>query len=62
VIPILKSRRSIGSNVIYVAFSWSMEDKAFNLMKQSAKKHDVGFFDVSSDDGDIIFPDGTKIN
>lgn len=44
----------------YVAFSWSMQDKAFNLMKQLAKKHDVGFFDVSADNGDIIMPDGKK--
>lgn len=51
----------IGSNVIYVAFSWSMQDNAFNLMKQLAKKHDVGFFDVSANDGDIILPDGTRI-
>lgn len=48
----------IGHNVIYVAFSWSVAEEAYKQMKSLAQKHGVGFYDVSSDDGDIILPDG----
>jgi hypothetical protein len=51
----------IGKDVIYVAFSCLLAKEAYEKMKQLAKQHDVGFFDVSSEDGDIILPDGTKI-
>ena len=51
----------IGYDVIYVAFSWSVADEAYELMRSLAQKHKVGFFDVSGDDGDIILPDGTMI-
>lgn len=52
---------SIGHDVIYGAFSWSLAEEAYNFVTQLAKKHDVGFFDVSGIDGDIIMPDGTKL-
>ncbi len=52
---------SIGRDVIYAAFSWSVADEAYALMRGLAQKHSVGFFDVSADDGDIILPDGTMI-
>ncbi len=52
---------SIGREVIYAAFSWSVAEEAYELMCSLAQKHKVGFFDVSSDDGDIILPDGTMI-
>jgi hypothetical protein len=52
---------SIGKEVIYAAFSWSLVDEAFETVKQLAKEHGVGFFDVSSNDGEIIFPDGSRI-
>ena len=52
---------SIGYNVIYAAFSWSVADEAYELMRSLAQKHKVGFFDVSGDDGDIILPDGIMI-
>jgi hypothetical protein len=52
---------SIGKEVIYAAFSWSLVDEAFETVKELAKEHDVGFFDVSSADGEIIFPDGSRI-
>ena len=52
---------SIGREVIYAAFSWSVADEAYELMRRLAQKHDVGFFDVSSDNGDIILPDGSRI-
>jgi len=51
----------IGRDVIYVAFGWSVANKAYELAKQLAKQHNVGFFDVSTDDGDILLPDGTKV-
>lgn len=52
---------SIGYDIIYAAFSWSVVDEAYELMRSLAKKHNVGFFDVSSDKGDIILPDETMI-
>ena len=50
----------IGHDVIYTAFAWSVAEEAYNLITQLAKKHGVGFFDVSGDE-DVIFPDGTKL-
>ncbi len=52
---------SIGHDIIYAAFSWSLAEEAYEQMRSLAKKHQVGFFDVSADEGDIILPDGTKI-
>ncbi len=51
----------IGRDVIYVAFSWSLANEAYEKVKQLAKQYDVGFFDVSAEDGDIVLPDGTKV-
>lgn len=34
---------SIGYNVIYAAFSWSVADEAYELMRSLAQKHKVGF-------------------
>ncbi|MBD8871203.1 hypothetical protein [Rhodanobacter sp. DHB23] len=47
---------SIGKSVIYSAFAWSVAEHAYNKMRELAIKHRVGFFDVSSDDGEILFP------
>ena len=52
---------SIGREVIYAAFSWSVADEAYEFMRTLAQKHGVGFFNVSSDDGEIILPDGGGI-
>ena len=52
---------SIGHDIIYAAFSWSVADEAYEQMRLLAQKHQVGFFDVSADDGDVILPDGTMI-
>lgn len=49
---------SIGHNVIYAAFAWSVAEEAYEKVKALAQKHGVGFYDVSNDDGDIILPDG----
>jgi len=49
---------SIGKEVIYSAFSWSEAEEAYPLVRTLAVEHNVGFYDVSGDDGDgeIYFP------
>lgn len=47
---------SIGKSVIYSAFAWSVAERAYNKMRGLAIKHHVGFFDVSSDEGEILLP------
>ncbi|MCP1311771.1 hypothetical protein [Paenibacillus tyrfis] len=47
---------SLGSAVIYAAFAFSVAEEAYTTMRELALKHKVGFFDVSSDNGEIIFP------
>lgn len=46
----------IGQVVVYSAFAWSQADAAYAKMRELAIKHSVGFFDVSADDGEILFP------
>jgi hypothetical protein len=52
---------SIGREIIYAAFAWSLSEEAYQKMKTLALKHGVGFFNVSGNDGEIIFPNGTEI-
>lgn len=47
---------SIGKDVIYACFAWSLVDSAFTTMASLARTHGVGFFDVSADDGAIVYP------
>ncbi|KAA1180612.1 hypothetical protein [Paenibacillus sp. B2(2019)] len=47
---------SLGSSVIYAAFAYSVAEEAYTAMRELAIKHKVGFFDVSRNEGDIIFP------
>lgn len=47
---------SLGSAVIYAAFAYSVAEEAYTTMRELALKHKVGFFDVSSSDGEILFP------
>lgn len=47
---------SVGRDVIYAAFAWSLAEEAYEVMKGLAEKHKVGFFDASADEGDILFP------
>jgi hypothetical protein len=47
---------SIGQSVIYAAFAWSQAEGAYNAMRSLAVKHGVGFFDVSTDEGEIWEP------
>ena len=51
-----QSDYTIGGDIIYVAFAWSVSEKALELSWASAIKHGVGFFDVSADNGAILFP------
>lgn len=47
----------IGKNVIYAAFGWPVAAKAYQTMIKLAAKHNVGFFNVSSTKGEILFPE-----
>ncbi|HRX82386.1 MAG TPA: hypothetical protein P5307_25140 [Pirellulaceae bacterium] len=46
----------IGRSVIYTTFSWSDADDAYQSVFQWAKRHMIGFFDVSSNDGRVWMP------
>jgi len=48
----------IGRHVIYSAFSSSVEESAYLRVRELAMKHNVGFYDVSRADGEILFPPG----
>lgn len=50
----------IGKTVIYSAFAWSCAEEAYRTMKRLAMKHNVGFFDVSANEGEIVFPDSQR--
>ncbi len=52
---------TIGRNVIYTAFAWSVAEQAYSLMVRLAEKHGVGFFDASGTDADILFPINGKL-
>ena len=52
---------SISGGAIYASFAWSLAEEAYGTVRKAAQRHDVGFFDVSTEDGDIILPDGTRI-
>lgn len=54
------SEYNVGRDIIYVAFAWSVAEEAYKTMRELAEKHGVGFFDVSHDRGDILFPDNGK--
>ena len=49
---------SISPDAIYAAFSWSEAAGAFETVTRLAAEHEVGFFDVSSEDGGVWVPDG----
>ena len=48
---------SLGKAVVYVCFAWSCAEQAHETVKRLAARHMVGFFDASSNEGEIIFPD-----
>jgi hypothetical protein len=49
---------SIGKHVIYGAFRWSLAEEAYSAVRTLAVDCEVGFYDVSGDEGDgeIHFP------
>ena len=49
---------TIGSAAIYAAFRWTIAETAYDLVRALAVKHQVGFYDVSGDEGDgeVYFP------
>jgi len=52
---------SIGKDMIYIDFRWSVAEEAYKTTVELAEKHRVGFFDVSSDNGDILLPRDGKL-
>jgi hypothetical protein len=49
---------SVGREIIYAAFAWSVAEDAYKTMFTLAAKHNVGFFNVSSDKGEVWRPNG----
>ena len=47
---------TICSDLIYVAFSWSDVEKAYELCFKLAQRHRVGFLDASGEEGAAWFP------
>lgn len=47
----------MAKDVVYCGFAWSVAEEAYVRMKESTAKCAVGFFNVSADDGEIVFPD-----
>jgi hypothetical protein len=48
---------SLGKSMIYACFAWSLMEDAYGVVFELAKKHQVGIFETSSNDGQIWFPD-----
>jgi len=48
----------IGRHVIYSAFRSSVAESAYLKVRELAVKHNVGFYDVSGANGEILFPPG----
>lgn len=48
---------TIGSAVIYMTFEWDRIDDAYDTVFRLAGKHQLGFFDVSSDLAEVWLPD-----
>ena len=47
---------SFGQSIIYADFRWSGAIHARRLVFDLARKHNVGFFDVSGEDGQVWIP------
>jgi hypothetical protein len=44
---------SIGKSFVYATFAWSDVEKTYATVFHLAKKHGLGFYDVSSDKGEV---------
>jgi len=42
--------------VVYVEFAWSQAEFAYKTVFKLAKKHKIGFYDLSSSKGDVWLP------
>lgn len=49
---------SIAQHVIYGSFADSVAERAHGIFQVLANTHGVGFFDASSDEAAIVYPDG----
>jgi hypothetical protein len=49
---------TVGRSVIYAGFRWDVAEQAYQDVYKLAAKHGIGFFDVSSDRGEVWLPDG----
>lgn len=49
---------SIGRTLIFAAFAWSQAQGAYETAFALAGRHGVGFFNVSSERGEVWWPDG----
>lgn len=45
---------TLAESAIYMAFAWSVSDQAFNRVVNAALSSEVGFFDVSANNGVIL--------
>ena len=48
---------TIGESIIYVTFAWSQAVSAYQAVFNTAKEYEIGFFDVSSTNGEVWIPD-----
>ena len=51
----------IGMGIIYSEFRWSCANEAYAKTRELANKHKVGFFDVSAQQGEILFTDDSGL-
>lgn len=49
---------SVGTKIVYAAFAWSVANEAREAVCSLAARHGVGVFDVSSDEGRVLVPEG----
>lgn len=49
---------AIAPKLIHMAFAWSKAEMAYGAVFERAGKHGVGFFDMSSEEGEVWLPDG----
>lgn len=52
---------SFGEHVIYASFAWSVEREAYNIAKNLAEKHGLGFFNASGKE-EIVWPASQSSN
>ena len=43
---------NVGTDMIYVTFPWSLAEQIYVTARALAVEHEVGFYDVSGDEGD----------